>query len=298
MNGAPQMISAVFRRLTARAILGAAAAGLVACAGGPGDPGPRGGAGPHVKIGAPYQVNGRWYRPAEDPTYDRTGVASWYGAQFHGRSTANGERFDRRAVSAAHTTLPLPSFVEVENLDNGRRLVVRVNDRGPFKNNRIIDLSQEAARRLGFEAAGLANVRVRYLGPAALPGEAKPRYAATAAPSPAPMAPPPSPGPDAIATLIAEVDEPPSSEPALFAVELAETANLDTLPNMRAALPEAGPLRIRRTPGGGKGAGAAREASVYIVSLGPYTDPNEASLRLAEAKAAGFLDARFVEITP
>ncbi len=118
------------------------------------------------KIGRPYQINGVWYVPARQDNYHETGVASWYGAKFHGRATANGEVFDMNAISAAHTTLPLPSMVRVTNLENGESLVVRVNDRGPFVNGRIIDLSRAAARELGFEKAGTARVRVRYLGPA------------------------------------------------------------------------------------------------------------------------------------
>jgi rare lipoprotein A len=132
---------------------------------------PSGGAGER-KVGKPYQVGGIWYVPREQPNYDQTGVASWYGDAFHLKATANGETFDMNAVSAAHTTLPLPSMVEVTNLDNGRKLVVRVNDRGPFVDNRIIDLSREAARQLGMDRAGLANVRVRYVGPAPLLGPA------------------------------------------------------------------------------------------------------------------------------
>ena len=126
---------------------------------------------PHYKVGKAYKINGRWYQPAEDPTYNRTGIASWYGRDFHGRPTANGEIFDMNQMTAAHTTLPLPSLVEVKNLENGRRVTVRVNDRGPFANDRIIDLSRAAARELGFEQNGLARVRVRYLGPAPLPGQ-------------------------------------------------------------------------------------------------------------------------------
>ena len=122
------------------------------------------------KVGKPYQVGGIWYVPREQPHYDQTGIASWYGEQFHLKATANGERFDMATVSAAHTTLPLPSMVEVTNLDNGRKLVVRVNDRGPFVGDRIIDLSREAARQLGFDRQGLAKVRVRYVGAAPLLG--------------------------------------------------------------------------------------------------------------------------------
>jgi rare lipoprotein A len=118
------------------------------------------------KIGRPYQVNGVWYVPAREDNYDEVGVASWYGPGFHGRSTANGEIFDENLISAAHTTLPLPSIVEVRNLENGRRIVARLNDRGPFADDRIIDLSRAAARELGFERQGTARVRVRYVGPA------------------------------------------------------------------------------------------------------------------------------------
>ncbi len=134
---------------------------------------------PHYKIGKPYQVKGKWYRPQEDPNYSKVGVASWYGQQFHGRLTANGEIFDMDRLSAAHTTLPLPSMVEVKNLENGRTITVRVNDRGPFVGDRIIDMSREAARQLGFEQQGTARVRVRYAGPAPLTAAA-PRRASRA----------------------------------------------------------------------------------------------------------------------
>ncbi len=137
---------------------------------------------PHHKIGKPYKVNGVWYRPAHDAKYNKVGTASWYGRDFHGRATANGEIYNMNALTAAHTTLPLPSMVEVTNLENRRRIVVRVNDRGPFASNRIIDLSRASARRLGFEKKGLAKVRVRYLGPAPLPGQRSNRIYAKAAP--------------------------------------------------------------------------------------------------------------------
>ncbi|CAN7344485.1 septal ring lytic transglycosylase RlpA family protein [Phenylobacterium sp. LjRoot219] len=122
------------------------------------------------KVGKPYQVGGVWYVPREQPDYDKVGMASWYGDAFHLKSTANGEIFDMNALTAAHTTLPLPSIVEVTNLANGRKLRVRVNDRGPFVDNRIIDLSRESARQLGLERQGVARVRVRYVGPAPLLG--------------------------------------------------------------------------------------------------------------------------------
>ena len=114
----------------------------------------------------PYQVRGRWYKPQHQPGYNEVGTASWYGQQFHNRKTASGELFDMTLASAAHKTLPLPSIVEVTNLDNGRKARVRVNDRGPFVEGRIIDLSRAGAEALGFASQGMARVRVRYIGPA------------------------------------------------------------------------------------------------------------------------------------
>ena len=114
----------------------------------------------------PYQIRGRWYYPAEDADYEEVGMASWYGPGFDGRPTATGERFDQNALTAAHKTLPLPGLVEVTNLDNGRTVVLRVNDRGPFVDERIIDLSRGAAEELGLLQRGVGRVRVRYLGPA------------------------------------------------------------------------------------------------------------------------------------
>lgn len=116
----------------------------------------------HYKVGEPYQIAGRWYHPREDHAYQETGMASWYGQDFHRKKTANGEIFDKNALTAAHKTLPLPSMVRVENLENGRAVLVRVNDRGPFAKNRIIDVSEKAARLLGFHGDGTAQVRVTF----------------------------------------------------------------------------------------------------------------------------------------
>jgi len=116
------------------------------------------------KVGNPYKVGGRWYKPVADETaYDETGIASWYGRDFHGKHTANGETYDMHALSAAHKTLPLPTLVRVTNLDNGRSVIVRVNDRGPFVKERLIDLSYAAAQQLGYADRGTAHVRVQTL---------------------------------------------------------------------------------------------------------------------------------------
>ncbi len=119
---------------------------------------------PIYKVGNPYKINGKWYYPAVDYQYDEVGIASWYGPGFHGKTTANGEVFDQNKISAAHRTLPMPSVVKVTNLENGLVLEkVRINDRGPFARNRIIDLSKKAAEELGFIKNGVAKVRVEIL---------------------------------------------------------------------------------------------------------------------------------------
>jgi rare lipoprotein A len=122
-----------------------------------------GGGSSNYKVGEPYQVKGEWYYPKEDYSYDETGIASWYGADFHGQKTANGEIYNKDELTAAHKTLPLPSLARVTNLDNGKSIVVRINDRGPFVGTRLIDVSQRSAQLLGFEQNGTANVRVQVL---------------------------------------------------------------------------------------------------------------------------------------
>jgi peptidoglycan lytic transglycosylase len=118
---------------------------------------------PLYKVGKPYQIGGVWYYPAVDYGYAETGIASWYGPDFHGLVTANGETYDMNALTAAHRTLPMPSMVRVTNLDNGRQLALRINDRGPFANSRILDVSRRAAQLLGFEQQGTARVRVEIM---------------------------------------------------------------------------------------------------------------------------------------
>jgi rare lipoprotein A len=134
-----------------------------------GDPVPKGGG--TYRVGKPYVVAGRVYVPEEDPSYREEGLASWYGDDFHGRLTANGEVFDMASLTAAHPTLPMPCYARVTNLGNGKSLIVRVNDRGPYHGNRLIDVSNRAAELLEFKGNGVARVRVEYVGRAPLDGD-------------------------------------------------------------------------------------------------------------------------------
>jgi rare lipoprotein A len=134
----------------------------------PGNPIPKGGG--TYRIGQAYTIAGRTYVPAEDKNYRAEGLASWYGEDFHGRLTANGEIFDMNSVSAAHATLPMPTYVRVTNLDNNRSVIVRVNDRGPYHADRIIDVSVKTAVLLGFYSNGVARVRLEYVATAPLEG--------------------------------------------------------------------------------------------------------------------------------
>lgn len=130
-------------------------------------------------VGKPYRVRGKWYTPKEEPGYDRAGLASWYGPNFHGRLTANGEIYDQFHLSAAHPTFPLPSYARVTNKKNGNSVVVRVNDRGPFAHGRIIDLSNKAAQLLDMKHEGVAAVRVQYIGRAPVEGDDTPYLVAS-----------------------------------------------------------------------------------------------------------------------
>lgn len=163
--------------------LSGAAVGLTGCSGGQrsafegtgsprytgANPIPKGG-GRH-KVGKPYKIAGKKYYPKVDNNYNKVGIASWYGPKFHKRQTSNGEWFDMESITAAHKTLPMPSFVRVTNLGNGKSLVARLNDRGPYAHDRIIDMSKRSAEILGFRRQGTAKVRVEYIGPAPLNGD-------------------------------------------------------------------------------------------------------------------------------
>lgn len=171
-----------------------------------GEPIPKGGG--RDMVGKPYVVAGRTYIPHAGKGYDREGWASWYGSAFHGRLTANGEIFDRDSVAAAHPTLPLPSYVRVTNLVNKRSMVVRVNDRGPYERDRVIDLSERAADALGFHRKGTSRVRVQYVGRASLAGSDDEKLLASLRTDgePATMEPP--------RVVLAKTQEMPQPQPA------------------------------------------------------------------------------------
>jgi rare lipoprotein A len=263
----------------------------------------------NYKLGQPYQVNGRWYRPEYDPSYVRTGTASWYGADFHGLPTANGEVFDKEQITAAHPTLPLPSIVRVTNLDNGRSVDVRVNDRGPFVGDRLIDLSQAAARKLGYEDRGLAPVRVEFLGLADARGT--PPQPTIIALRPAPVAP-------AVIAVAAAHPVLPSRREAMPAVVMLASATTSVAPTrqvsvracpmgeqfvqigafgdtaqvMAALAAVEGLERVRVEPA------FAGNKAVARVRLGPVANVAAASRLLERVSALGYPDAFMIPARP
>jgi rare lipoprotein A len=168
------------------------------------------------KIGNPYEVDGSWYYPREQPDYDETGIASWYGPAFYGKRTANGEIYNAGDITAAHRTLPMPVNVRVTNLENGKSIVVRVNDRGPFAKGRIIDVSEQAAKLLGFYNAGTARVRVTFLSRAPLPnGQTYPSQTPPEIAAALPAAPAGKVETDKLANVAGSAVEPPVQVAAL-----------------------------------------------------------------------------------
>lgn len=270
---------------------------------------------PHKKIGNPYVIDGVRYVPREDIGYDAIGIASWYGPNFHGKLTANGEIFDMDRLTAAHKTLPLPSLVKVTNLENGRSVTVRLNDRGPFAGNRIIDLSRATAERLGTREKGLARVRVQYLGPAsldhaivrvgdvenyaALEPPARPQVVAMAAPIA--ISAPPEARRDPVSSLVhrasweepivitRESDPGPVSIPDIKASFYVQVGAYSSLRNAEAAiarLPEVVPVQQELIPFG--------DQALHQIRLGPYEYEFAALEAERVAKESGFLDAHVV----
>ena len=258
------------------------------------------------KLGSPYEIDHAWYYPSYDPHYERTGVASWYGPAFHGRPTANGERFDMNAISAAHPTLPLPSRVRVTNLENGRQLEMRVNDRGPFVDGRLIDLSRRAAQLLGFHRTGLAEVRVEYLGLDHLqpdvPWPADPPPVVAAADGPDVAAKPrwtPRPAGEVLLPPVKPVRRAsvsPARAPERQTVVatgsrrlLVEAAVLDGRNAARRLgdrVRTLGTVAVEPERRGGR--------LVYAVRIGPVDSDDEAAFILAELNRAGFTNSHIV----
>jgi rare lipoprotein A len=267
------------------------------------------------KIGTPYQIEGTWYYPREQPDYDETGIASWYGPTFHGKHTANGEVFDSNALTAAHRTLPMPVNVRVTNLDNGRSIIVRVNDRGPYARGRIIDVSARAAQLLGFYGIGTAKVRVTYLSRAVLPNGTMPSETPVAIANALPAAPTsdvqvaaldPIPG-VAQAAQPSEESAPAAEAPATPPPVVAPTGQVTQVPvppvnriyvqagafgiranaeRLKERLASAGDLSI--SPIDRKG------QRLYRVRIGPFDDVKAADATLSRLLSLGNSDAKIV----
>ena len=262
-------------------------------------------AGGVYKVGQPYQVNGVWYTPAEDPNYAGTGIASWYGRPFHGQRTANGEIYDMNALTAAHKTLPMPSFVRVTNLENGRALILRVNDRGPFVNGRIIDVSHRAAQLLGFAEKGTARTQVEIVDSpsenliaarAANPaGEIEVAVAAAPRPVVAVDVLPPPPGIEAAPGEGGGRIVGLGIEPGVTLFEVAPTemyiqagafASFESANALRADLEYLGPVEISTVSVGGR--------QLYRVRIGPLISVARADATLALVIDQGHTEARIV----
>src|ERR1700731_1693182 len=267
---------------------------------------------PMYKVGAPYQINGVWYYPAVDYNYDETGVASWYGEQFEQRYTANGEIFDLNELTAAHRTLPMPSIVQVTNLNNGRTLQLRVNDRGPFARGRIIDVSRRASQLLGFATNGTALVRVKIVREESIQvaelaerngGDA--RVLVAEAPSVAKVAAapmimqPPSPPPAAPISAVPSppvVAELPPSPEKVKVVPLASSARIFIQAGAFSMRDNAQRLQARVAPLGSVQVMTAsvRGIEMYRVRLGPLASVEEADRLLARVVDSGYPEARIV----
>ncbi|MEM7046402.1 MAG: septal ring lytic transglycosylase RlpA family protein [Pseudomonadota bacterium] len=283
------------------------------------------------QVGKPYQIKGNWYYPQEDFTYDAQGVASWYGAQFHGRLTANGEIFDRRGLTAAHKTLQLPTLVEVTNLENGRQVVLRVNDRGPFVDDRLIDVSERAAEILGFRKAGLAMVRVRVLADEsralarvmgrqtpdiARPVETPAQVAVIGQAQAAPAAAPPADSATnaqaamAVVTPLAQPTEPPAATPADPPGRRPLGASVAPTPSANAVGPDSVFVQIGSFTDEGRAQYVAQQflgiapvdvypaivsgQQYYRVRLGPYEDRNAGRNARSLAVEMNYLEAQIV----
>jgi rare lipoprotein A len=265
------------------------------------------------KIGKPYQIQGVWYYPAEDYKYEETGIASWYGPDFHGKYTANGEVFDQNEVTAAHRTLPMPCFVRVTNLENGRSLVVRINDRGPFSHSRIIDLSRRSAQLLGIENQGTAKVKVEIMADESRvlatrlksKGEAPevaaaPRESVVAETLPAPgsaekakpiaKAAPPPPRPTASAPDAQQLENQPVHVVPVKATQMYIQAGafqrFDNANRLSASLSSIGQTNITQV--------VTKSGTLFRVRIGPLANLDSADALLEKVIGSGVPDAKLV----
>ena len=258
------------------------------------------------KLGTPYLIDHVWYFPSYDSNYDRTGIASWYGHPFHGRPTANGERYDMNEVTAAHPTLPLPSRVRVTNLENGRQVVMRVNDRGPFIDGRLIDVSRRAAQLLGFYRKGLAEVRVEYLGldhvQPDVPWPANSPKIALADGTSAVAVKPRQPEPSTATVLLPPVKPVRTaaarptrveargtsggSRPLGLLVEAAILEGRDDADRLGAIVRTLGSVAVEAERRGGR--------IVYAVRIGPVASNAEAATILAQLNRAGLTESQII----
>ncbi|MEX0923860.1 MAG: septal ring lytic transglycosylase RlpA family protein [Rhodovibrionaceae bacterium] len=262
------------------------------------------------KVGNPYQIGGVWYYPKADLSYDQTGIASWYGPGFDGRQTANGESYDQWALTAAHPTLPMPSMVQVTNLENGRSIQLRINDRGPFSNSRIIDVSRRGAQLLGFENKGTAKVRVQILKEESLQLAALAQGTAVSAapPEPAPRVEveseslPDSPAPEVAPAVTPQTAQRPAAAaapaPQPSGVVVQQPVSASTLFIQAGAFTEAGNASVLAQRLNPYGAAQIEEAWVdgrlfYRVRL-PVADVEEADTKLAALISNGYTEARIV----
>ncbi|MDA0262348.1 MAG: septal ring lytic transglycosylase RlpA family protein [Proteobacteria bacterium] len=257
------------------------------------------GARPVYKVGRPYQIKGVWYYPREDPNYDTTGIASWYGTDFHGKTTANGEIYDMNALTAAHKTLPMPSSVRVTNLENGRSIVLRVNDRGPFVHGRIIDVSRRASQLLGFHQRGTAKIRVavlqeggkRFIAKPATTEEEASLVAAVPRDGVTSQALPPPKGIEKAPTLVAaaapdpEVSQQGSGETSIF-VQAGAFSSRQNADRLRDKLAGVGPVSVSQTTIKGR--------VFHRVRLGPLGTVHDADAALARVMQSGYPGARIV----
>lgn len=224
------------------------------------------------KVGNPYKIMGKWYYPKEDYSYSEVGMASWYGKDFHAKKTANGELYDMNTLTAAHRTLPLPSIVRVTNLENGRSLVLRVNDRGPYAKERIIDISKRGAQLLGYQTKGITKVRVEIL-----EKESKALKAALLGRK--------YDGSESVPVMKTSSSQHNSLNTSLF-VQAGSFTQKDLADNLCQRLRSFGRSQVTKVNVGG--------ADFYRVRLGPFSYDEEASNVLSKLRNYGVFDAKIV----